>query len=469
MVRDSRKIAAILAADVVDYSRLMGADEAATLAALAVRRALFDTLVREFDGRVFGSVGDSLMAEFPSAVHAVECAQRHPGRRRRRERRGYARRADAPAHRRQPRRRDRRAGRRGRRRGQRRRAPAGAREAGRRARSPAPSTTRCTSRSRRATSTPARAASRTSRSRCGPSRCCRPPHGVGGAHARRIPALHGAPPGARLPRSSRLSSRLRRSGFSGATSRCRRPAARSASAPAAGIRRAARLDRRAAIHQHDRRPRDRLPRRRPRRGVDPPPERRTGAARGPAPVRLRLQGQGCRRARDRRRARRELRRRRQRPAAGRRRARQRLPRRPRDRRQSLVGFVRVDRRLTCDRGQDRHAGAGRARARAQHRRRRLRRRRRASATSRPTTSTCRDSRTCGKPKSARTLDAAEQLFQRSLAEKPDFARAQAGLCQTRVERYLLERVPAHVARGRGSLRAGAGAGRHGIRSARSGR
>jgi adenylate cyclase len=75
MVRDSRKIAAILAADVVDYSRLMGADEAGTLAALAIRRTLFDTLVGEFDGRVFGSVGDSLMAEFPSAVHAVECAQ----------------------------------------------------------------------------------------------------------------------------------------------------------------------------------------------------------------------------------------------------------------------------------------------------------------------------------------------------------------------------------------------------------
>ena len=75
MVRDSRKIAAILAADVVDYSRLMGADDAATLAALGVRRALFDTLVREFDGRVFGSVGDSLMAEFPSAVHAVESGQ----------------------------------------------------------------------------------------------------------------------------------------------------------------------------------------------------------------------------------------------------------------------------------------------------------------------------------------------------------------------------------------------------------
>ena len=75
MVRDSRKIAAILAADVVDYSRLMGADEAGTLAALATRRALFDRLVREFGGRVFGSVGDSLMAEFSSAVHAVECAR----------------------------------------------------------------------------------------------------------------------------------------------------------------------------------------------------------------------------------------------------------------------------------------------------------------------------------------------------------------------------------------------------------
>ena len=75
MVRDSRKIAAILAADVVDYSRLMGADEAGTLAALAIRRTIFDTLVREFDGRVFGSVGDSLMAEFSSAVNAVECAK----------------------------------------------------------------------------------------------------------------------------------------------------------------------------------------------------------------------------------------------------------------------------------------------------------------------------------------------------------------------------------------------------------
>jgi class 3 adenylate cyclase/TolB-like protein/tetratricopeptide (TPR) repeat protein len=72
--RDSRKIAAILAADVVEYSRLMGADEAGTLAALKSRRAIFEELVREFHGREFGSVGDSLMAEFGSAVNAVSCA-----------------------------------------------------------------------------------------------------------------------------------------------------------------------------------------------------------------------------------------------------------------------------------------------------------------------------------------------------------------------------------------------------------
>ncbi len=71
MLKDSRKIAAILAADVVEYSRLMGADEEGTLAALKIRRVIFDELVSEFDGREFGSVGDSLMAEFPSAVNAV--------------------------------------------------------------------------------------------------------------------------------------------------------------------------------------------------------------------------------------------------------------------------------------------------------------------------------------------------------------------------------------------------------------
>jgi adenylate cyclase len=75
MLEHGRKIATILAADVVEYSRLMGVDEAGTVAALKVRRALFEQLVREFEGSEFGSVGDSLMAQFPSAVNAVQCAQ----------------------------------------------------------------------------------------------------------------------------------------------------------------------------------------------------------------------------------------------------------------------------------------------------------------------------------------------------------------------------------------------------------
>ena len=74
MQKDSRIIAAILAADVVEYSRLMAADEPGTLATLKARRALFGQLVSEFDGREFGSVGDSLMAEFHSAVNAVSAA-----------------------------------------------------------------------------------------------------------------------------------------------------------------------------------------------------------------------------------------------------------------------------------------------------------------------------------------------------------------------------------------------------------
>ncbi|HSC06518.1 MAG TPA: adenylate/guanylate cyclase domain-containing protein [Steroidobacteraceae bacterium] len=75
MREHDRKIAAILAADVVDYSRLMGVDEESTLAALKLRRSIFDRLVTEYGGHEFGSVGDSLMAQFPSAVNAVRCAQ----------------------------------------------------------------------------------------------------------------------------------------------------------------------------------------------------------------------------------------------------------------------------------------------------------------------------------------------------------------------------------------------------------
>ena len=74
MQRDRRIIAAILAADVVGYSRLMGADESGTLESLKRLRACFEKEVADFGGRVFGSVGDSLMAEFQSAVNAVSAA-----------------------------------------------------------------------------------------------------------------------------------------------------------------------------------------------------------------------------------------------------------------------------------------------------------------------------------------------------------------------------------------------------------
>ena len=69
-----RRLAAILAADVVGYSRLMEADEEATARTLGAYRKIVDGLVADHDGRVFGSAGDSVVAEFPSPVEAVRCA-----------------------------------------------------------------------------------------------------------------------------------------------------------------------------------------------------------------------------------------------------------------------------------------------------------------------------------------------------------------------------------------------------------
>ena len=70
-----RKLAAILAADVVGYSRLMEADEAGTLATMKAHRAeLWEPLTKRYSGRVVGTAGDSLLVEFASAVAAVECA-----------------------------------------------------------------------------------------------------------------------------------------------------------------------------------------------------------------------------------------------------------------------------------------------------------------------------------------------------------------------------------------------------------
>ena len=70
-----RRLAAILAADVVGYSRLMGADEGGTLERLkALRRELVQPKITERGGRIVKLMGDGLLAEFPSVVDAVQCA-----------------------------------------------------------------------------------------------------------------------------------------------------------------------------------------------------------------------------------------------------------------------------------------------------------------------------------------------------------------------------------------------------------
>ena len=70
-----RRLTAILAADVVGYSRLMGNDEAGTLAQLKeIRQAVVDAKIAEHRGRIVKLTGDGVLAEFPSVVNAVSCA-----------------------------------------------------------------------------------------------------------------------------------------------------------------------------------------------------------------------------------------------------------------------------------------------------------------------------------------------------------------------------------------------------------
>jgi adenylate cyclase len=74
-VRVERRLAAILAADVAGYSRLMGQDEADTLARLRThRRELIDPKIAEHKGRIVKTTGDGILIEFPSVVEAVACA-----------------------------------------------------------------------------------------------------------------------------------------------------------------------------------------------------------------------------------------------------------------------------------------------------------------------------------------------------------------------------------------------------------
>ena len=69
-----RKLAAIFAADIAGYSRLMGRDEIGTLARLKAYRAVVDDLIASHRGRIFNTAGDSVVADFASVVDAVRCA-----------------------------------------------------------------------------------------------------------------------------------------------------------------------------------------------------------------------------------------------------------------------------------------------------------------------------------------------------------------------------------------------------------
>src|SRR5437867_7077429 len=69
-----RKLTAILSADVKGYSRLMDEDEEATLRTLTAYREVTDSLIHQHRGRIVGTAGDSVLAEFASVVDAVRCA-----------------------------------------------------------------------------------------------------------------------------------------------------------------------------------------------------------------------------------------------------------------------------------------------------------------------------------------------------------------------------------------------------------
>src|SRR5262245_47140268 len=70
----SRRLAAILAADIAGYSALMEADEARTVRDLKGHQAVVLPMIGEFGGHVIDTAGDGILAEFPSVVNAVKCA-----------------------------------------------------------------------------------------------------------------------------------------------------------------------------------------------------------------------------------------------------------------------------------------------------------------------------------------------------------------------------------------------------------
>jgi len=72
--RLERKLVAILAADIAAYSRHMERNEVATLTRLSAHRLLTDASIERYRGRITGTAGDSVLAEFASVVDAVDCA-----------------------------------------------------------------------------------------------------------------------------------------------------------------------------------------------------------------------------------------------------------------------------------------------------------------------------------------------------------------------------------------------------------
>src|SRR5450755_1076817 len=69
-----RRLATILMADVVGYSKMVGENEERTIEVLRGHRDVFDEILKVHRGRVFNTAGDAILAEFPSAVEAVRCA-----------------------------------------------------------------------------------------------------------------------------------------------------------------------------------------------------------------------------------------------------------------------------------------------------------------------------------------------------------------------------------------------------------
>ena len=89
--RVERRLAAVLAADVAGYSRLMGTDEEGTLARLkAARKTAVDPAIASHRGRIVKTTGDGMLVEFASAVDAVALLDRSPARHGRAKRRHSA-------------------------------------------------------------------------------------------------------------------------------------------------------------------------------------------------------------------------------------------------------------------------------------------------------------------------------------------------------------------------------------------